>query len=642
MSNSLYTPAQAALDTVTEPWSEAFRTQRDVGLRVPINYLTAAATSLRTSCFSHNQYENTAFQRCFSNLLAVGFRRFIVDVYWDTGRSEWSLCPVQVPASESNSEVSPVAGLSSAAATISPDASGTAARRKRQDDVSSTVSGSASASSVGASPASSESSVPSLSAPGAPESTSIISYPTDYNMPLFQVGNYNCTSTMTLSYLTGILEGFVDETSTTTEARVTFLVLNLHAAAPMAAPNSPAQQPSPDQMPGEGHFLSDVVQGNLTDELYTPQELSNERSNLAKTWDDTSWDTRPMAGYYETFENSDGQTTTVNGWPTEAHMEFKEYFRLVAGIGTIDPQMASYDIGADQNILFGPDTINTYHETTLSPTGSLASGCLFDASNIDITATTNSSWAVSVTDVDIPPNPNVDEPIPIIANTTSCGLSPFLNTTLASTTADQNPLPYAAFVHSTLWSWAAGEPRNATSTHNGATGNRCAVMNTAADANAGRWRTADCNERHRAACHDPSSPYNWRLSRDPASYFSADTVCPPPFVFSAPHTALENAHLLAAIRADASAARADDVFLNLNSMQIKDCWVLSINGTCPYRPPTDSDRTRVVVVPTVAAVIIFVCAALTFFVKCAANRREDKRGRRRRMVGGWEYEGVPS
>jgi hypothetical protein len=34
--------------------------------------------------------------KCVSNLLAVGFRRFDVDVYWDTARGIWSLCPASL------------------------------------------------------------------------------------------------------------------------------------------------------------------------------------------------------------------------------------------------------------------------------------------------------------------------------------------------------------------------------------------------------------------------------------------------------------------------------------------------------------------------------------------------------------------
>jgi hypothetical protein len=154
----------------------------------------------------------------------------------------------------------------------------------------------------------------------------------------------------------------------------------------------------------------------------------------------------------------------------------------------------------------------------------------------------------------------------------------------------------------------------------------------------GRWRVGNCTERRRVACHLPSEPYNWQISTDTTDYNGADKACKSPYEFSIPHTALENAHLLAALRA----TNDDRVFLNMNSRNVQDCWVIGTNGTCPYLTNEDTDRTRIVVVPTVAAVIIFVLAAFTFFVKCAANRRENKRGRRRKMLGGWEYEGVPS
>lgn len=99
---------------------------------------------------------------------------------------------------------------------------------------------------------------------------------------------------------------------------------------------------------------------------------------------------------------------------------------------------------------------------------------------------------------------------------------------------------------------------------------------------------------------------------------------------------------MAAFQNDDRRSPGEEIFIDLNSINIPECWVTGVNGTCPYLSTDQTNRIRIVVVPTVAAVIIFVLAALTFFVKCAANRRENKRGRRRKMVGGWEYEGVPS
>lgn len=438
----------------------------------------------------------------------------------------------------------------------------------------------------------------------------------------------------------------MDATATTTDAVLTFLVFNIHAASSWAAPNDPARQPSKDNLPAFGNRINDIIKGNLSQEIYTPQKLQSQRANLNDSWFDVEDDNRPASGYYKTTQGPSGQLMTADGWPTEAYVEFRELYRLIAGFGTIDPQMVEYNVTADEDTIFPPGYIPSNHNVTFGPSGSVSSGCLFAPSEQSITADTNSSWAVATAPVvSIGTNPDLLSRISTISNLTSCGLSFLVNSTVSNVTADQDPLPYAAFVHSYLWSWAPGEPFNATSDKDGSasTGNRCAAMYVSGTY-AGRWQTVDCNSRFRVACQDPSTPYHWQVSSSSSTYSNADSACAHPFVFSVPHTALENAHLLAAIQASRSTRddSTEPVFVDINSLDVANCWASSVNSTCPYVPPVDTNRTRVVVVPTVAAVIIFVCAALTFFVKCAANRREDKRGRRRRMVGGWEYEGVPT
>ena len=47
-------------------------------------------------CFPQDRYEDATVIKCFSNLLAVNFRRFVVDLYWDVSRSIWSLCPAEL------------------------------------------------------------------------------------------------------------------------------------------------------------------------------------------------------------------------------------------------------------------------------------------------------------------------------------------------------------------------------------------------------------------------------------------------------------------------------------------------------------------------------------------------------------------
>ncbi|KAK7184443.1 hypothetical protein PSPO01_09477 [Paraphaeosphaeria sporulosa] len=641
-----------------------YNTQRDVGLLVPINFHTAPLVSLRAACFSNGLYEDTSFQRCFSNLLAVGLRRFMVDTYWDASRGEWSLCPAEIPpafAAGSSSSTVPVPTFT-ASSSLSPTSAGVTATvtsvgfPKRQDAFSGLSPGSITSSipssmssSASASASSSGSSSAGSSSAAATSSTPVAAPDQAPGGIIFQLGSYNCTSTITLGYLTSIFNDFLDATSTTTDASFTYLLLNIHAAASWEHPDEPAQQPSADQLPGAGHLLSDVMNGNLSEELYRPSKLASDRAHLSQSWTGVGEDNMPLEGYYTVNNANTNDPSTADGWPTEAYVQFHQYFRLLAIFGTIDPQMAAYNQALDADTIFPASTLSFQQHVSLSSTGNVTSGCLFDAAQTSINSQTNSSFALTTvpSSFSVPSNPNLTTPLPEIANLTVCGLSPFLNHSLTSdnTTAATNPLPYAAFTHSYLWSWAPGEPLNATDPNSsGATGNRCAAAYTSG-AYPGQWHVVDCSAPLRVACQDPSQPYSWSVSSRTATYDGAEDACAEPATFSVPHTPLENAHLLSAVRSSPSPSSSpsggDSILLNLNSMDIADCWVATPNGTCPYRPPSDIDKARIVVVPTVAAVIIFVCAALTFFVKCASNRLEDKRGRRRRTVGGWEYEGVP-
>ncbi|KAL1795893.1 hypothetical protein ACET3X_006117 [Alternaria dauci] len=649
-ANGLYNPDQSAVDTRwIEPWSEAFRAQRDIGLRVPINHQTVAAVSLVQACFAQNQYEHNAFQKCFSNLLAVGVRKFTVDTYWDPLRSVWSLCPVELP--QSNEDTSAEGNLPIATGpTVAPSSDSMSAEiplstfdppgkaRKRQETSTSA--------SVSVNPSSSSTAVvSSVAASTSSSSTSaatptIIDFPSPNGPPLIQIGGYNCTSLMTLDLLTGILEKFLETTATTTSAAILMFTFNVHAASSITDPDGPAPDLSQNQLPESGQLLSDVLQGNLSDDTFTPSILADQRANLNNSWYDVDWNNRPLMGYYEDSKNANGELFTENGWPNEAYMEFKQLYRVVTSYGTVAPQMSKYNIGPDLDYVFPPGTIIDEKTPSFGTDGRVTSGCLFSSSDDTVTSTTNSSWALAdAPALDISTNPDFSSPIPSVTNLTACGITPFLNQTLGDTTADKNPLPYAAYVKSTLWSFAPGQPLNSSKEGDDTNDNRCVVMMMKAPY-AGRWRVEDCSQHHRVACHDPRQPYNWRISDDSTYYRNAEYYCKDPYQFSVPHTALENSHLYSAFQA--AAPNEDALYINLNALSVPDCWVVGLNGTCPYLATTDTNRTRIVVVPTVAAVIIFLLAALTFFVKCAANRRENKRGRKRRLVDGWEYEGVPS
>lgn len=53
--------------------------------------------SLRAACFGDNVFERDSAGKCISNLLAVGYRRLSIDVYWTHKHRKWTLCPATIP-----------------------------------------------------------------------------------------------------------------------------------------------------------------------------------------------------------------------------------------------------------------------------------------------------------------------------------------------------------------------------------------------------------------------------------------------------------------------------------------------------------------------------------------------------------------
>lgn len=600
--------------------------------------MTQPAVSLTEACFSSNRYEDSAARRCLSNLLAVGFKRITVDLYWDVGRGLWSLCPVEIPESASSDDDATVSIISSTAdATLSSVLMSTAGLEPRQTAALS----SASFSSATQSPSTTGSALGSaaLASPTQAESSGVI-----------QGSQYNCSSSLNVSTISSLIADYLDTTADTINASLIYLTFNIHAAASNSTSAVSASAPAASQLPSANTTLSNVLSADLAPYLYTPTHLRNDRTNLNDTWFgyDVAADPslKPVLPYIQTSRNADDVMSTENGWPSESVVEFgPDHLRLLASFGLIDVQMAAYDAGADNSILFPEGTFGSVQDVALDSSGNVTNGCFFD-SNIDyLTGSTNSSWAISS---NFPIGNSASAQFynvtsPFISNITACGISPLLNQSL-SETADAAFEPYQAISLSSIWSWADNEPRNITNEVDNANYMRCATMRASTH---GRWALTDCTERHHAACRVGDAPYQWRISDPKDSYTDSNLICPQGSSFDTPRTALENRYLFAALQTLAN-ENPDDfdgdatVWLNFNSLDVADCWVVGVSTNCPYDLAANQDENRLVIIPTVAAVIVFVCAVLTVFVKCAGNRRSSRKIRRRRMQEGWEYEGVPS
>lgn len=311
--------------------------------------------------------------------------------------------------------------------------------------------------------------------------------------------------------------------------------------------------------------------------------------------------------------------------------------RLLIEFGNIDPQMMGYNFSMDSSMIFPPGYLTEPTFNTFNSNGTVATGCFYDPTDMSV-ATSNNSFALNQigNGTAVP-----GEPLQKLAHAkslTDCGISPFLNETLAGSTADESYAPYLAFVQNTIWSWGPDQPINA-SISDELNDFRCAALN----ATSGTWLAADCGASRYGACRISSRPYGWKITYADAPYDRIDLACDDGSAFAVPRTPLENAELLSVWRSYVENQDDDKgplLWLDFNQLDISACWVSGQNTTCPYARPTASD-TRRIAVPVVGSIIVFVLAALTVLIKCAGNRQTAKR-RKRRGNDGWDYEGVPS
>ncbi|PVH83295.1 hypothetical protein DL98DRAFT_513197 [Cadophora sp. DSE1049] len=663
-----YTPGADALPV--PPYTTVLLSQRDLGLRVPINFVTDPGVSLRAACFSGNRYEDDSAGNCVSNLLAAGFRRFELDLYWDEGRSVWSFCPVSIPSWIQN--VDPLSTVtifpgSTSASNFSQFTSPATASNFSQSTSPATLSAPASSStSLNLNARQQTTAAPTLTnrAPTiSAESSlgqllpSVSAIPDTPNSPLVAIGPYVCTTSINLSIFTSLLLDYIQKSENTLGAHLLYLILNLHAASSEQDPDAPAPQPS--SLPLGPDYLGNQFAENLTDYIYTESELFLDRSNLNESWYNIQNELyRPVEGYYEMTRTPNGILTTEDGWPSEAYIEFANSKRLLIGWGTIDPQMAGYNFSGDSGTMFTEGFIQDLQtDVRATDDGVLINGCFMKNSTDDV-AQVNSSWAVqsdlsgfkypAAVSADLTPLLN------LTISLTNCGISPHLNSTLLSFPANQNSTPYTLFSSSTIWSWAPNSPQNASTTPSSPSLDsqifRCAITTHTNSENPypSRWIVDDCSAKRYAACRLRSAPYAWTLADVAVSYSFADENCPEEYEFAAPRTALENAYLTLAMRRSEKDFDGHGAWVDFNSLDIEGCWTTGgPNATCPYKEAVGKENElnrREILVPTIAAIIVLIIFGLMVFVKCVGNRSSKRRVRRRTKTAGngFVYEGVPS
>lgn len=565
----------------------------------------------------------------------------IVDLYWSPERKQWTFCPVAIPLDAVGATEDPATVVSSAiSAVLSTGNIG---------DVGKTTTSTTTSSSTTTSPSGSDATgTDNLNERdnAQPLSATTTAAPTGNGSSslLYDLGPYSCTHTLDLSILINVIFEYFQATANTLQARLLFLVFNIHSAADVENPERPAELRA-HQLPDADQLVGSIIDATLGTYLYNPSRLQDERKNLNMSWYATPETYHPIAEYFETNENAQAIHSTPDGWPCEKYVEIKSAKRLLLGWGTTDDEIEDYNFADDEKYVFSKKALTSTADVEANQGGYIESGCLYDPDSLKVPSA--ASWAQSTeitgfkyyTDSgsDMSPLSNLSK------NLKFCGISPMITQTLFNATANEDIGPYQNISHS-IWFWATGQPYTPSNSDR-ANHYRCALMDTTLS---GNWRATDCSHEYYAACRVGNSPYDWVLTTNKTSFEEATDACPENTKFGVPRTGLEQTYLAALLTKSISTldlssenGESSGIWVNFNSLDVQSCWVTGgPNATCPYYEDEDADERREIVIPTVAAIIVLLITALTLFVKCNANRRNSRR--KKRVIEGWEYEGVPS
>ncbi|OAL26433.1 hypothetical protein AYO20_10101 [Fonsecaea nubica] len=647
MTSLEYQPGPAA--EPDDHWGTVFLSMRDASGQVPINYITSPGIYVTKACFSDGVYDDLPAQTCISDLFASQYRRLIIDLYWDNINRQFSLCPVELPPLVGNAtagysvDSSALYSITASTSFETPVSSTTVVSNASVSLVPSLEIRQASSSLLDNSTSPLTTTSPSITRSITTTATSDVAIPTATGVTggtLLKLGPYMCSLDLNIGSVISLYNDYFDHTSDTISARLHFLDINLHAAAPFTDPSSPAHTPMPGRLPHSDELIGAQFQAALGRDIYKPQDLQEDRRNLNKSWFRDDYRVTTDANYFRTEPTGqDDVLSTPDGWPGQDWILLTDSRRLLLSWDQIDSQMAAYDFLTESSSIFNATELFSTPSVEWSDTGVVTSGCYYRPGD-----TTNASWAIA-TIQDTSPNA-----LSLLAgNLSACGYSPIINMTLDGLSVQNNLASYRDFAQSTVFGWAPGQPLNTSSVKNNGKSDdqlRCAVIDSTSQFQ-GRWRLESCQKSRRAACRIAGVPYAWRLSTFDVPYSAAPDACPEHTSFDLPRTGLENTYLYRQILNDTNPPDDDSdkilsgVWIDFNSLDEEDCWVLGgPNATCPYLDFQQEDQQRQILIPTIAALIILILTVLTILVKCNQNRRNSRT--RRRGDNGWEYEGIPS
>jgi len=630
-------------------------------MNISINRIQWPAINLASGFFGNNYTDVKVLN--IASVLQAGYRRLVLDLYWQSDRGNWQLCPTNIPDAAFSQRLA-----------LTPELGKAISSQNR------TVTHSSSLSTTPSSPpptASPERKVKTL-APSKLLATKDEMFSNGVQLQAdVTVSSYTCTPWITFRHFMQSIDVYLNSVDPLTNSEHTdlvFLILNLHSLNSTSTQTPPSVNTnstwignmSNNQSLSLWETIDSTVGKSLlrTSKVYTPQNLTSDRANLTASFNTTGMP------YYIAQTNADTHTLTTNtGWPPWLYLIQKQ-IQLLVGFGdNFLPSNTNYNVADDGNFIFDQSALNggslmsTINVTSMASTGwtncSVPGGNNFMVPSGNettelvggvVTGGNQVSWSWAyMTDQGSPFDYYSGN------NASSCGYSPyFTGSTYQST--DYPVLPNASSsltnpIVSTIWSWDIGQPPYPSSNSGNGSGLLCAAMQTVN----GRWKASDCAQLYRVACRSLQDPDTWTLTNGYYSYDRAEAACPSQYQFDAPRTAQQNRMLFLTIRkATQSTATSSkvqsiadqQVWIDLNNAGGQDCWVVGKNSTCWWANGYSQEFTGLIHTSVVGGVIILIFVSLFIWVKCSRMWRQRKAGIRkgivRKLIQEREYVTVPA
>ncbi|KAI8968994.1 hypothetical protein BDF20DRAFT_892713 [Mycotypha africana] len=607
----------------------ALRVQRDIAVNVTVDQLVQPAIDLSTAFFGQN-FTNSKINQV-DTLLLMGYKRLVVDLYWDPLMSDWQVCPffmnLTSSLSSSMNEIknSKDHSLPSAASDMAFTVTTTGNRdtdilvqkdgyvcnyqRSKFRDFLESI----------------DNYLYSTEEGRASQKTDIISI----IMNLHEYADANIrvsdNDTITIAAAAGAIADIRhnNTNSNITNTRNSNDATNAFSRATIASPLlSEAVVPIADS------HLSQIISASLS--------LSSTQSSRVYTPKNLTADREQMQALHNKMETS-------FWWPEWLNLIDRKV-QIIFGFGTFDPPVSrTFKLTSfDNDMIFSASSINGLMNTTTAATDVACSPTLSSPVN------SNVSWAFVSDRI---------RPFTYFSanNATQCGYSPYFTHANYSDSASSihnvdDTGHLSDNVLSTIWSWDINEPAVTPGQGNNMYHNnqkRCAAIVKST----GRWRSMDCNGYYRVACKRMDAPYDWLVTNDTVTYDYAlsPDICPQHYTFDVPRLPRDNTALRFALSKMENKLKEDDkVWINLNLVYTADdsCWVIGRYGNCWWLQETGQRFPGLVTTSIVSGLIILILVGFFVWVKCARlirNRHsKSRKAMVKKMLAKREYVTVPA